>query len=194
MALEFLNGGLITVVVAGAFVHAGRASLSVALLAPLALWLPVDVASWWAGRRFGPRAADWLVRRGVGTPTAIARAEHNLDRYGIGAVVLGPWLPLPTALIYAATGWRRLPLVIFIGADTIGTLARSVIFLLVGYQAEVRAVTIARDISSCALALTGVLAMALLGFISIRAMRRQRSCKGLADDAHEGGYQRDSKG
>ena len=146
------------------------ASLIITLLGPLTLWLPVDTASWWAGRRLGRPAAGWLVQHGVSTPWLISRCEHYIDRYAIGAVILGPWLPVPTALLYATTGWRRLPLIAFAGADATGTLGRTSIFLLIGYDAGTRATAIARDLSKYALVATGVTLLAVIGFIGVRML------------------------
>jgi hypothetical protein len=84
VALEVVNGDSIAVVAAGDFVHSGRASLIVARLAPLGLWLPVGATSWWAAPRFGQRTADRLVRRGVSTRLPVAYCEHYIDWYAVG--------------------------------------------------------------------------------------------------------------
>jgi membrane-associated protein len=124
VALESVNGSVLSVAAAGAFVRAGQASLAAAWAAPLALWLPIDVVSWWAGRRFGPRAVLWLARSHPKSKSAVRRCERFFDRHRVGTVALAPWLPVPAAMLYAVSGWRRLPLPMFIAADAAGTVDR----------------------------------------------------------------------
>lgn len=164
--LELFNGSVIAVAAAGAFVRVGRAALAAALLAPLPLWLPVDIVSWWTGHHFGPPAANWLVRRYPASKRAVDRSERLIDRFGIASVMLAPWLPLPTALLYAANGWRRMPLLVFIAADAAGTTARAAIMVLIGYTAGAHAVTLVRSVSDYAgWATGGVVAVLAAGLL-----------------------------
>jgi membrane protein DedA with SNARE-associated domain len=175
VALEVVNGSLLSVAAAGAFVRVGRAGLVVALMAPLALWLPVDIASWWTGRRFGPRAAGRIVLRRPRIEIVVARSERLLDRHRVTAVILAPWLPVPSALLFVASGWRRLPLPLFIAADAAGTLAFNSLVLLLGYGAGGHVVSLARRISDFAASLTAVLAVVLLGMFAVNALRLRRA-------------------
>ena len=83
--------------------------------------------SWWTGRHFGPGAADWLIRHHPGSKRSVDRCERFIDRYGIVSVMLAPWLPLPTVLMHAANGGRRMPLPVFIVTDIIGTTLRAAV-------------------------------------------------------------------
>ena len=145
-----------------------------ALMAPLALWLPIDIASWWTGRRFGPRAAGRLVLRRPRSETVVARSERLIDRHRVAAVILAPWLPVPFALLFVASGWRRLPLPLFIAADAGGTLAFNSLVLLLGYSAGAHVVSLARRISEFAASATAVLAAVLLGILVVRAVQLRR--------------------
>jgi membrane-associated protein len=167
--LELLNGSFLSFAAAGAFVRVGHASLAAALLAPLALSLPFDVVSWWAGHHFGPTAADWLVRHRPASKRAIERSERLIDRYGIFSVMLAPWLPLPTALIYAANGWRRLPLPVFLAADAAGTFLRAAVVLLIGYTSGEAAVRVIRAVSGYSAWLTGAVVVCLLCIVFLQA-------------------------
>ncbi len=169
--LELLNGSALSVAAAGAFVRVGHAVLTAALLAPLPLWLPVDVVSWWTGRHFGPGAADWLIRHRPASKRAVERCERLIDRYGIFSVMLAPWLPLPTALLYAANGWRRLPLAVFILADAAGTLLRAAVMLLIGYTSGTTGVRVIREVSDYSAWLTGAVIVCLLGIVYLQARR-----------------------
>ena len=174
VALEVVNGSLLSVAAAGAFVRVGRAGLVVALMAPLALWLPIDIASWWTGRRFGPRAAGRLVLRRPRSETVVVRSERLIDRHRVAAVILAPWLPVPSALLFVASGWRRLALPLFIAADAAGTLAFNSLVLLLGYSAGAHVVSLARRISEFAASATAVLAVVLLGSLAVHALRLRR--------------------
>jgi membrane-associated protein len=178
VALEVVNGSVVSVAAAGAFVRVGRAGLVVALMAPLAIWLPVDVVSWWTGRRFGTRTAGRLVRRRSGNETAVARSERFVDRHRMATVALAPWLPIPSALLFAASGWRRLPLPLFIAADAAGTLAFNSLVLLVGYSAGGHAVSLARRVSEFAVSITAALAVGLVGILAVRAVQLRRGREG----------------
>lgn len=171
VALEVVNGSLLSVAAAGAFVRVGRASLVVALIAPLAVWLPVDAVAWWSGRRFGPRAAGRVGRRSGGSEAAVARSERLIDRHRIATVALAPWLPVPSALLFVASGWRRLPLPLFLAADAAGTVAFNCLVVLVGYGAGEHAVSLARRVSDFAASITVALAAGLLGILAVRAVR-----------------------
>jgi membrane protein DedA with SNARE-associated domain len=175
VALEAVNGSILSVVAAGAFARVGRAGVAAALVAPLPLWLPVDMASWWAGWHFGPRMATWLVRRRPSSETVVARCERLIDRHRVVAVALAPWLPVPAAVLYAASGWRRLPLPLFVVADATGTLARNSVVLMVGFTVGAHGVSVAQRISEFASWVTGALVVAVLGVLSVRALQLWRS-------------------
>jgi membrane protein DedA with SNARE-associated domain len=168
--LEMVNGSLIAVAAAGAFVRSGHASLVVGLAAPMILWLPVDAVSWWAGRCFGARTAEWLTGRYPKRVNIVARCERFIDRYGFASVILGPIVPLPTALIFAATGWRRMPLALFLSADMIGIVSRGMLALAAGYFFGGRGISIARHYSEYSAVAVGVLVAVLFVMIIVRVV------------------------
>lgn len=168
IALEMVNGSLLAVAAGGAFVRSGHASLVAALTAPLALWLPVDAVSWWAGRRFGVGVAKWLTVRRPGRASAVARCERFVDKYGVLAVIVGPVLPLPTALIFSATGWRRMPLALFVVLDAVGTMARGSLALAAGYSYGTQGISAARHFSEYSAWGTGIFIVAAVIIILTR--------------------------
>jgi membrane-associated protein len=183
--LELLNGSALSVAAAGAFVRVGHAGLAWAVLAPLPLWVPVDIVSWWTGRHFGPGAADWLVRHRPATKRAIERCEQLIDRYGIVSVMIAPWLPMPTALMYAANGWRRLPLAVFVAADIAGTTLRTAIVLAIGYWSGAAGVHVIRDVAAYSAWLTAAVVVGLLAMVYLQA--RRVSFSGSGPDGGGGG-------
>jgi membrane protein DedA with SNARE-associated domain len=168
VVLELLNGSLLAVAAGGAFVHSDHASLWAALTAPLAVWLPVDAVSWWAGRRFGVGVVRWLTVRNLTRARIVARAERVVDKFGVLAVVVGPVLPLPTVVIFAATGWRRMPLVLFLLLDAAGVAARGSVALAVGYSYGDHGIGIARRFSQYSAWVAGIFIVAICIIIVIR--------------------------
>src|SRR3984957_12814451 len=99
--LEALRGSTSAVASGGAFARVGQASLVLAVLAPLPTLLFATPFFWWAGRLWGPKVATTLVG---GHPNAEKWAHSSgahLERFGGLAVALAPFLPVPSALIYA---------------------------------------------------------------------------------------------
>lgn len=167
--LELLNGSALADAAAGAFVRVGHAALVAALLAPLPIWMPADVVSWWTGRHFGPGAADWLIRHHPGSKRHVERSERIIDRFGVVSVMLAPWLPLPTVLLYAANGWRRMPMLLFVVADIAGTTIRAAVMVLIGYSAGDAAVRLVRLVSDYSGWGTAAIAIAAAVAIGVRA-------------------------
>lgn len=133
LLLASVNGSLAAIAVAAAFSGSAARALLLPVFTPVPLWLVVNTSSWWAGRRFGPRAADWVTRRRPKMENARTRCERLIDRHRF-AVVAGAFvIPVPSALIHAACGWRRMPLASFLIADALGIVARDAVFASLGY-------------------------------------------------------------
>lgn len=150
--LVALNGGIAAVAVAAAFSHSECQALFLPVISSLPLWLAIDTTSWWVGRRFGPTASEWLVHRRPRLQVVRRSCERLLDRHRF-AVVAGAFaVPVPTVLIHAGCGWRRMPLQLFLTADTLNILARNVVFALVGHSVKAQATAVVdainRDIGS----------------------------------------------
>ena len=100
--LEALRGSTSALASGGAFARVGEASVLLAVLAPIPTLL-VRHAVFLVGG--GPKAAATL---GGGHPKAQSWAQRSgahLERFGGLAVGLAPYLPIPSAFIYAAAGW-----------------------------------------------------------------------------------------
>src|SRR5205807_1938538 len=130
-----------------AFARVGQASLALALLAPLPTLLMTDPFLWWAGRLWGPDVSKYLGGRGPRGARRTERAVRWLERYGSWAVVFAYFLPIPSALIYAAAGWTGMRLRRFILLDLIGTLLWIALIVGLGYAIGRSAVQVAHDIT-----------------------------------------------
>ncbi len=171
--LEALRGSTSSLASGGAFARVGEASLVLALLAPLPTLMFADPFYWWAGRLWGPKAAAVM---GGGHPSAekwARRSGAHLERFGGFAVLLAPYLPVPSAFIYAAAGWTGMSLRRFLVFDVLGTLSWIGLIVGLGYAIGHPAVHVAKEISHYGLVATLVLVVVVVGIASIRARRAE---------------------
>src|SRR3984885_13773877 len=138
----------------GAFARVGQASLLLAVLAPLPTLLFVTPFFWWAGRLWGPKAATILVGGHPNAEKWAQRSGAHLERFGGVAVALAPFLPVPSALVYAAAGWTGMSLRRFMLFDVLGMLAWIGLIVGLGYAIGHPAVALAKAISHYALLAT----------------------------------------
>jgi membrane-associated protein len=169
LLLELLRGSTSAMITAGAFARIGRASLALVLVAPLPTLLKSDPLLWWAGRLWGPSVAQMLARGGPRTQRRTARAIRWAERYGAWAIVFSYFLPVPSALIYAAAGWTGMSLRRMLALDVLGTSLWIATNVAVGYWIGQSAVNVAKEISHYGLILT----VALVGVVFLTALRRE---------------------
>ena len=123
--LEMLTGSTASVVAAGAFSDIdSKLQLSVVIAAALPGLMMFDPLYWWAGRRWGHRAVEWLGHRNGRAAALVRRAGQRGSRFAGSLVLLSAFLPgMPAPLLYAAAGWAGLGLVPFLVCDALGSLA-----------------------------------------------------------------------
>ena len=169
--LEALRGSIPAMASGGAFARVGEASLVLAVLAPLPTLLFATPFFWWAGRLWGPKAAATL---GGGNPKAekwAQRSGAHLDRFGGLAVALAPYLPVPSAIIYAAAGWTGMSLRRFMVYDLFGMLSWIGLIVGLGYAVGHPAVQAAKAISHYALLITIAVVVIAVAIAVLRARR-----------------------
>lgn len=119
--VELLTGSTTSLVAAGAAVRVHQLVAPVALLAGFAGMFWYHPLVWWAGRRYG----NGVLTRMVRTPRAqrrVARAEELFRRWGVWALVVQYYLPVPNSLLQLAAGTSGMSLRRFVLADAAGTL------------------------------------------------------------------------
>jgi membrane-associated protein len=169
--LEALRGSTSAMASGGAFARVGQASLVLAVLAPLPTLLFATPFFWWAGRLWGPKAAAML---GGGHPSAERWARSSgahLERFGGLAVALAPYLPVPSAFIYAAAGWTGMSLRRFMLFDLLGMLSWIGLIVGLGYAIGHPAVRVAKAISHYGLLATIALVVLTLAIAALRQRR-----------------------
>jgi len=134
--LEMLTGSTASVVAAGAFSDIdSKLQLSVVIAAALPGLMMFDPLYWWAGRRWGHRAVEWLGHRNGRAAALVRRAGQRGSRFAGSLVLLSAFLPgMPAPLLYAAAGWAGLGLVPFLVCDALGSLAWAALLAVLGQQ------------------------------------------------------------
>jgi len=175
--LEALRGSTPAMVAAGAFARVGEASLVLALLAPLFTLVVFDPFLWWAGRLWGPRAARMLSGNSPRARRWVERAGRGHERLGDAAVVLAYYLPIPSAIVYAAAGWTGMSLRRFLVLDVIGAALWIALNVGLGYAIGQGAVDVAKGISRYALYVSIAVFVIVFLITMRRAQRDERQSR-----------------
>jgi membrane protein DedA with SNARE-associated domain len=146
-----LNGSIESIVSAAAFARVGHGSIPVVLLASLFGLMKFDIIYWWAGRLWGERIVNLFAGRSKRQRRRGQRMVARVNRWGRRftwpAVIIAPFLPVPSAIIYAAAGWTGMRWVTFLILDAIGTLSWAGLLAGLGYALGQHAVSVAQTVS-----------------------------------------------
>jgi membrane-associated protein len=184
--LEVLNGNTAAIISAAAFVRVGHGSLVVVLLAAIPGLMKFDWLYWWAGRLWGERLIAILSGRRNRGGKYMDRVQRWGRKFTWPAVILAPFLPIPTAIIYVVVGWAGMRLVTFIILDAIGTLLWAGLLAGLGYALGHHAVVVAQTISHYGLWISIGL-IVLIVFFQVRSQRHMMQVAAQARAAATGG-------
>ena len=178
--LELIRGSVASIVNMGALARVGETSLVLAAVLGVPSLMMFDGLFWWAGRRWGDGVFLWLLG-GASTRNErrLARLRRLEARFGPFAVVLAYFLPVPTAVIYAAVGDGGMRLWVFLLLDAIGTLLWTTPLAVGGYALGQHAVDVANAFAHYALwaSIGGVVAIVVW-----TGVRRAGAPRSTADD------------
>jgi len=156
--LELLSGSTSSVVAAGAFSEIeSKLQLTVVVAAAVPGMMKFDCCS--GGLACCGGTGSWRCSPGAAgapPPSPAGRAtglQVRRDR-----VLLSPFLPVPTPLVYAAAGWAGLRLIPFVVCDLIGSAAWAALLAVLGSLLGTSGVTAANLVSRYALITMIVLA------------------------------------
>ncbi|MGI8414506.1 MAG: DedA family protein [Solirubrobacteraceae bacterium] len=169
--LEALRGSTSAMASGGAFARVGEASLALVVLAPLPTLLFATPFFWWAGRLWGPKAAATLAGGNPKAERWAQRSGAHLERFGGLAVAAAPYLPVPSAFIYAAAGWTGMSLRRFMVFDLLGMLSWIGLIVGLGYAVGHPAVQVAKAISHYGLLVTITLVAIAVAIAMLRTRR-----------------------
>jgi membrane-associated protein len=184
--LEVLNGNTAAIISAAAFARVGHGSLVVVLLASIPGLMKFDFFYWWAGRLWGERIIALLSGRRNRGGRYMGRVQRWGRKFTWPAVVVAPFLPIPTAIIYVVVGWAGMRLITFLILDAIGTLLWAGMLAGLGYELGHRAVVVAQTISHYGLWISIGLVVVIL-FFQVRSQRHMVRAAGQARRAATGG-------
>jgi membrane-associated protein len=168
--LEVLNGNTAAIISAAAFVRVGHGSLVIVLLAAIPGLMKFDWLYWWAGRLWGERLIAILSGRRNRGGKYMGRVQRWGRKFTWPAVILAPFLPIPTAIIYVVVGWAGMRLVTFLILDAIGTLLWAGLLAGLGYELGHHAVVVAQAISHYGLWISIGLIVVIV-FFQVRSQR-----------------------
>jgi membrane protein DedA with SNARE-associated domain len=176
--LEALGGSEASMVVAGAFARVGRASLVLALTAPVLGLANMDPLIWWGGRRWGRSLVARVLPTGPKTERRLGRAEQWFARWGGWAIVAARFLPVPSPLLYAAAGWTGMALWRFLLLDLIGALAYAGLVVGLGYAIGHPATAVVSSVTHYALGVTVALVVVMVAVAIWRQRASTRRVRG----------------
>jgi len=191
VALELLNGSTEAVVAGAAFARIGHGSLVVVVLAGIVGLVKFDPLFWWAGRLWGERVIALFGGRRNRGAKYMARVHRWGRKFTWPAMIIGPFLPIPTAIIYVVVGWAGMRLITFIILDIIGELLWVGLLAGLGYELGHRAVVVAQTISHYGLWISIGL-IVLIVFFQIRSQRHLLRAASEARAAREAGAAREA--
>ncbi|HEX3712562.1 MAG TPA: DedA family protein [Trebonia sp.] len=172
-----LNGATESIVSAAAFARVGHGSLWVVLLAVIPGLMKFDLIYWWAGRLWGARIINLFAGNRERTRRRVEKFVARVDRWGRWftwpAMVLAPFLPFPSAIIYAVAGWTGMSWVTFLALDAIGSLAWGGLLAGLGYALGQHAVSVAQTVSKYGLWVS-IAVVVLVIASQMRGARAQR--------------------
>jgi len=172
--LEVLNGNTAAIISAAAFVRVGHGSLVIVLLAALPGLMKFDWLYWWAGRLWGERLIAILSGRRNRGGKYMDRVQRWGRKFTWPAVIVAPFLPIPTAIIYVVVGWAGMRLVTFLILDAIGSLLWAGLLAGLGYELGHHAVVVAQSISHYGLWISLGLVVVIV-FFQVRSQRHMMS-------------------
>ena len=172
---ELLRGSTISLIIAGAFAAGGRAPLWAALLAPLPYTMLTDPFYYWAGRRYGRPFVRYLEQRDPRWHRRARRGERFFARWGLWAILLAYFLPVPNDLLYFAAGDARIPFWRFIIADLAGTLMFVGMWVALGFVIGRPAERVADAIGQYSGRITIALVVLIVAMSMLSAVRGSRA-------------------
>src|ERR1700749_1231437 len=184
VALELLNGSTEAVVAGAAFARIGHGSLVVVVLAGIVGLVKFDPLFWWAGRLWGERVIALFGGRRNRGAKYMARVHRWGRKFTWPAMIIAPFLPIPTAIIYVVVGWAGMRLITFIILDIIGELLWVGLLAALGDELGHHSVVVAQTISHSGLWISIALIVVIV-FFQVRSQRHLLRTPNEARAAHE---------
>lgn len=160
---------------AGFAASQGKFSLLAALL-----WTTVGsvvgaLALYWVGALLGRDRTVAIAARLPLVKTAdIEKTEAWFERHGTKAVFFGRMIPIFRSMISIPAGIERMPLPLFLGLTTLGSLLWNSVFVLLGYGLGSRWHEVTDAVGLYSKGVLGVVALAVIAFVVVRIRKAGR--------------------
>ncbi|NYV77426.1 DedA family protein [Streptomyces sp. UH6] len=134
------------------------------------------VALYWIGILLGRRRlyAIWA-RLPLVKTSDLERTEEWFARHGTKAVFFGRMVPVFRSLISVPAGLERMPLPVFLGLTTLGSLIWNSVLVMAGYLLGDRWELVQGYVGVISKVVLGAAAVALVAWIVVRLRERRRS-------------------
>ncbi|MET8056841.1 DedA family protein [Streptomyces microflavus] len=108
----------------------------------------------------------------------LVRTEEWFARHGTKAVLLGRMVPVFRSLISVPAGVERMPLPVFVGLTTAGSLVWNTLLVMAGYWLGDRWDVVGTYVGLVSKVVLGLAALALIFYVVMRARGRKGSRRG----------------
>ncbi|MFJ5736908.1 DedA family protein [Streptomyces microflavus] len=108
----------------------------------------------------------------------LVRTEEWFARHGTKAVLLGRMVPVFRSLISVPAGVERMPLPVFVGLTTAGSLVWNTLLVMAGYWLGDRWDVVGTYVGLVSKVVLGLAALALICYVVMRARGRKGSRRG----------------
>lgn len=115
--LEVMSRGAASIITGGALARVGREPLAVVVLAPMTCVFTYALFYWWGGRLWGDRLISYYTKDSPRRRRWVTRGEAWVRRWGVWALVVAWFVPVPVAVVEVLCGTSGMPFVrYFVGA------------------------------------------------------------------------------
>ena len=166
-------------IAAGALVGAGKMSLAMALLVPVAAALPPDLAWYYLGRIKGGKVLGFLCRLSLEPDSCVRDTENLFHRYGPRGLLLAKFIPGFNTVAPPLAGIVGMAATTFALYDVAGTLIWAAVSAGVGALFSNQLEQLVGLLDQAGGLVFGVLLIGLAGFIGYKFYYRQQFLRHL---------------
>ena len=166
-------------IAACALVGAGKMSMVIALLVPIAASLPPDLAWYYLGRMKGGKVLGFLCRMSLEPDSCVRDTENLFHRNGPRALLLAKFIPGFSTVAPPLAGIVGMSAATFLIYDTAGTLIWTGLCVGVGALFTNQLEQLARLFDQTGSWLLAIIAVGLAGFIGYKYFHRQKFLRDL---------------
>ncbi|MEU4176298.1 DedA family protein [Streptomyces sp. NPDC026589] len=127
------------------------------------------------GAVFGrERMHAWWAKLPLVKASDLVRTEEWFARHGTKAVLLGRMVPVFRSLISVPAGVERMPLPVFVGLTTVGSLVWNTVLVMAGYWLGDQWDVVGAYVGVVTKIVLALAAVALVGYVAMRVRGRNR--------------------